>query len=141
MLIYKHKKQRLKDILKQLYFWPKLYCNIVEVTCHSYSSSMQYDYKQTNQQTVSKTIVSRPHHDTEEPPRNQQVIQLIARSIANLCTTTQWIRTRKHGQARYTEPPIARSTARPTQPLHLPEIRCRYLRTVNKLLGVPTEPE
>ena len=47
MLIYKHKKQRLKDILKQLYFWPKLYCNIVEVTCHSYSSSMQYDYKQT----------------------------------------------------------------------------------------------
>jgi hypothetical protein len=40
-----------------------------------------------------------------------------------------------------TELLMARSTARPAQPLHLPEIRCRYLKTINKLPGVLTEPE
>ena len=44
-------------------------------------------------------------------------------------------------EARHTEPSIARSTARPAQPLHLLEIRCCYLRTVNKLPGIPVEPE
>ena len=77
-----------------------------------------------HQRTALETIVSRPHHGTGEPaPWPRQT-----------CT-------RKHSQARHTEPSIARSTARPAQPLHLPEIRCRYLRTVNKLPGVPTEPE
>ena len=64
--------------------------------------------------TTLETIVSRLHHGTEEPAPEGTA------------------------EARRT---IDRLTARPAQPLHLPEIRCRYLKTVNKLPDIPTEPE
>ena len=69
--------------------------------------------------TALETIVSRLHHDTEEPAPEGTA------------------------EARRTEDVLSidRSTAQPAQPLHLPEIRCRYLKTVNKLPDIPTKPE
>src|SRR6266516_4592039 len=70
-----------------------------------------------------------------------KLTQLISRSIANLC-----IMAPVSELTTEEAPLIDRSTARPAEPLYLPDIRRRHLRTVNypphpDLLRFPAEPE